>query len=82
MLLSFYLTFCRYVSLAQAFVQQVRQLELLFRREKGALETDDLARREEMDRLRPAVERLNELQAVFEASGVPNHDKVEKRRKI
>jgi hypothetical protein len=64
------------VSLAEAFVHQVRQLEAVFRREKGTLETEDLERNEEMDRLRPAVERLNELQAVFEASGIPNYDKV------
>jgi len=66
----------RYISLAEAFVQQVRQLEAIFRREKGTLETEDLERNEEMDRLRPAVERLNELQTVFEASGIPNYDKV------
>jgi hypothetical protein len=60
-------------------VQQVRQLEVIFRREKGALETEDLERSEEMDRLRPLVERLNELQAVFDSSGVPNYEKVEER---
>lgn len=66
----------RYIALAEAFVQQVRQLEAIFRREKGTLETEDLERNEEMDRLRPVVERLNELQTVFDSSGIPNYDKV------
>jgi hypothetical protein len=57
-----------YVEYAHVFVQHVRQLEVVFRREKAQRETEDMERQEEMDRLRPGVERLNELQVMHSSS--------------
>jgi myosin heavy subunit len=67
----------KYIEYCQAFVNQVRHLEVVFRREKAAKEAETMERSEEMERLRPAVERLNELQAHFESSGIPNYERVQ-----
>lgn len=59
----------RYVELAKAFVASVRQLEVIFRREKSVREAEVMERAEEMDRLRPAIERLNALHPVSACGG-------------